>query len=77
MAVSGEGKQDLRGVSRLKPAEVDDREDIPLTCLLHLWLNGIRGSPPPPGALTRPPPAPYVGAGKWLEIGPMAVPWRA
>ena len=48
MAVSGEGKQDLRGVSRLKPAEVDDREDIPLTCLLHLWLNGIHGSPPPP-----------------------------
>jgi hypothetical protein len=62
-------REDLRGVSRLKPAEVMLSPDtvsmgnrprgggarrgggwnIPLLCLLCLWLNGIRRPPPPPG----------------------------
>ena len=42
-----------RGVEHPPPLSRHGTENLsrwkPLSCLPHLWLNGLRGSPPPPG----------------------------
>ena len=42
----------------------------PFPCLLRLWLNGIHGTPPPPGRYRGLLPPPARGGGQCLAIAP-------